>query len=216
MPMVSPASLTTGSSSTNDGQRDDPLVPIAVDSWSGPVDPALTYVAVAALEASRVVLLPHLRFRLLNSETVLLSEDTLDGRRKNVSFNPATGQLKGSVGHPELLSGMLSRFTSEPAALLRNLLPPYAGDLRPGRTSFRPAEIAGHEYSPRQDDRRLHVDAFPTQPMRVACGCSATFRRWDENANGESAKTSKRWPHVSRRRCRPPPRSVPGCTRCSG
>jgi hypothetical protein len=50
--------------------------------------------------------------------------------------------------------------------LLRDLLPGYAQALQRARTSFRPAEIAGRQYSPRHDDRLLHVDAFPSRPMR--------------------------------------------------
>jgi hypothetical protein len=37
--------------------------------------------------------------------------------------------------------------------------------LEQARTSFRPNEVAGRNYSPRHDDRRLHVDAFPSRPM---------------------------------------------------
>ncbi|MGH7155155.1 MAG: Kdo hydroxylase family protein, partial [Acetobacteraceae bacterium] len=50
--------------------------------------------------------------------------------------------------------------------LLRDLLPGYASSMERARTSFRPVEIAGRAYSPRHDDRLLHVDAFPTRPMR--------------------------------------------------
>ena len=49
--------------------------------------------------------------------------------------------------------------------LVSGLLPGYAAALQRARTSFRPAEIAGRAYSPRHDDRLLHVDAFPTRPM---------------------------------------------------
>jgi hypothetical protein len=61
---------------------------------------------------------------------------------------------------------MLRRFGDAAEALLRDLLPGYAPALERARTSFRPAEIAGREYSPRHDDRLLHVDAFPSRPMR--------------------------------------------------
>jgi hypothetical protein len=49
--------------------------------------------------------------------------------------------------------------------LIRALYPHYAASLDQARTSFRPAEIKGREYTPRHDDRLLHVDAFPTRPM---------------------------------------------------
>ncbi len=61
---------------------------------------------------------------------------------------------------------MLDRFGRQAEALVRGLLPGYAAALERGRTSFRPAEIAGRTATPRHDDKRLHVDAFPTRPMR--------------------------------------------------
>jgi hypothetical protein len=60
---------------------------------------------------------------------------------------------------------MMARFADSAHRLLADLLPGYAGSLERARTSFRPAEIEGRAYSPRHDDRLLHVDAFPTRPM---------------------------------------------------
>ncbi len=147
--------------------QDDAVVSLPIQTWIGPFDPTLSHDAVAALEAGRVIMLPDLAFRTLAKEAPLLSQDVpMASGRKNLSFDPATGRLCGSVQHPDLLTGLLRRFAADAEALLRTLLPPYADDLRPGRTSFRPVEIAGRPYSPRQDDRRLHVDAFPTRPLR--------------------------------------------------
>jgi hypothetical protein len=60
---------------------------------------------------------------------------------------------------------MMRRFAACAMRLVTGLLPGYAPVLERARTSFRPAEIAGRAYSPRHDDRLLHVDAFPTRPM---------------------------------------------------
>jgi hypothetical protein len=49
---------------------------------------------------------------------------------------------------------------------LHNLLPMYRAGLRRGRTSLRPAEVAGRASSWRKDDTRLHVDSFPSQPTK--------------------------------------------------
>jgi len=49
---------------------------------------------------------------------------------------------------------------------LHDVLPSYAPHLERARTSFRPDEIEGRVYSPRHDDKRLHVDAFPSRPMQ--------------------------------------------------
>lgn len=138
-----------------------------VRTWTGPFDADLNRAAVAALEDGRVLLMAGLAFRTLTEEAPLLSQEVLvAGRRKNLSFDPTTGRLGGSVDHPDLLTGLLRRFAISTNGLLRALLPIYAEGLRIGRTSFRPAEIAGRAYSPRHDDRRLHVDAFPTRPLR--------------------------------------------------
>ncbi|MDR3534686.1 MAG: Kdo hydroxylase family protein [Rhodopila sp.] len=159
--MAWPASSTTGCSLTSNGNA---VVSLPVQAWSGPFDPSLSRTATTALEAGRVVILPDLAFRTRVEEEKLLSPDLLNGRRKNISFDPATGRLGGSAAQADLLAAMLRRFAADAETLLRGLLTPYTAELRVGRTSFRPAEIAGRTYAPRQDDRRLHVDAFPSRP----------------------------------------------------
>lgn len=80
-----------------------------------------------------------------------------------------TGRCHGSGYEGEklaALTAMLDRFGRGAEALVRGLLPRYAASLERARTSFRPAEIAGRTTTPRHDDKRLHVDAFPTRPMR--------------------------------------------------
>jgi hypothetical protein len=139
------------------------------DGWDGPFDADHRARAVAALEAGRVVSLPRLRFELGPDETGFLTDQALDQSRKNISFDPATGRCHGSGYEGErlvALTAMLDRFGRQAETLLRGLLPDYAAALERGRTSFRPAEIAGRTATPRHDDKRLHVDAFPTRPMR--------------------------------------------------
>ena len=65
---------------------------------------------------------------------------------------------------PAPLAAFMRRFAAQAETLARGLLAPYGTHLRTARTSFRPAEIAGRAYSPRKDDKRLHIDAFPTRP----------------------------------------------------
>ncbi len=137
---------------------------LSIADWNGPDDPSISRAAVTAIEAGQVVVLPDLRFETTAEEKSLLSAGLLSGKRKNISFDPATGQVGGATAESNLLAGMLQRFATSAETLAHALLPDYGDQLRPGRTSFRPAEIAGREYSPRKDDRRLHVDAFPTRP----------------------------------------------------
>jgi hypothetical protein len=146
----------------------DVIEDLPIATWAGPFDPALRDLAVSALEGGKVLMLP-LAFTIADDERRLLEPAILGGARKNVSLDPRTGRLGNSAATPadqRALSGMMQRFADSAARLLADLLPGYAGRLERARTSFRPAEIEGRAYTPRHDDRLLHVDAFPTRPLR--------------------------------------------------
>jgi hypothetical protein len=64
------------------------------------------------------------------------------------------------------MAGMIGRFRAEAEALLGNLVPRYGEHLRRGSTSFRPSVVENRVQSWRADDRRMHVDAFPSRPNR--------------------------------------------------
>jgi 3-deoxy-D-manno-oct-2-ulosonic acid (Kdo) hydroxylase len=140
---------------------------LPIGTWRGPFDPGLRAQAVEALESGRV-LLAQLPFRIAPDEAFLLSPSIMGSERKNISFDPVTGDIGNTslTGiQADCLKEMLRRFGDAAQQLLHDLLPGYASALQRARTSFRPAEIAGREYSPRHDDRLLHVDAFPSRPM---------------------------------------------------
>ena len=125
--------------------------------------------AEAVLEAGDVLLLRESFFAVEVAERRLLTPSILDGSSKNVSFDPSTGRMGGTSATgeaAELLRGMLARYSRETEAFVRRACPTYADRLRLGRTSFRPAEIAGRESSWRKDDTRLHVDSFPATPVQ--------------------------------------------------
>lgn len=137
--------------------------------WDGPFDAETQGTAVAALEQGQVLVLPHLGFMIEDAERGFLTAQALDDTRKNVSFDPATGTAHGTAFTGEelaRLAGMLDRYGRQADSLIRALFPAYGPHLQRARTSFRPAEISGRAYAPRKDDKRLHVDAFPTRPMR--------------------------------------------------
>ena len=134
--------------------------------WAGPFDPAVCARAVAALEGGKVIVL-KLPFTLLPDEARFLDAGVLDQSRKNISYDPRTGRCGGTdFEGVELarLSAMLQRYGTHAESLMRGLFPVYGTALERARTSFRPAEISGRKTSPRHDDKRLHVDAFPTRP----------------------------------------------------
>ncbi len=145
------------------------LEPLGITSWHGPFSPELVAKAADALETGKLLYAPQLPFELSVSERRFLSPDCLDGKSKNVSFRPDSGALKGTrcegAERDEML-GMLRRYYTWSLELLKGLCPEYGNNLKPGFTSFRPVEIAGRSTSWRHDDTRLHVDAFPSRPMR--------------------------------------------------
>jgi hypothetical protein len=146
----------------------DVIHELPVAEWHGPFAAALRTQAIDALEAGRVLRLAELPFRIAVDEIFLLSPKIMGSERKNISLDPASGRVGntslGSVGAAKL-AAMMQRFGDFAERLLHDLLPGYAPELERARTSFRPAEIAGRTYSPRHDDRLLHVDAFPSRPM---------------------------------------------------
>ena len=146
----------------------DVLARFSIASWKDPIDAEAQHRAVAALESGRVLFLPNLAFVLESDEVPFLSPDAADNTRKSISFDPATGRCGGAAlagDDAARLAAMLDRYGRFSALLLQNLLPGYAPFLQRARTSFRPVEVEQRPQSVRHDDRRLHVDAFPTRPM---------------------------------------------------
>jgi 3-deoxy-D-manno-oct-2-ulosonic acid (Kdo) hydroxylase len=146
----------------------DVIEQLPITEWHGPFDAALRTQAIDALEAGRV-LLAQLPFRVAPDEVFLLAPRIMGSERKNISLDPATAAISNTAldtAETAKLTTMMRRFGDAAEQMLRDLLPAYAAALQRARTSFRPAEIAGREYSPRHDDRLLHVDAFPSRPMR--------------------------------------------------
>ncbi len=142
------------------------LINLAQTTWTGPASSDVVECASAAIEAGDVLFMPELSFAREPREAVLFTPAIL-GSSKNTSFDPATGRLGGTTasgGDAELLRTLLRRFSDAAAALVSTVLPRYRAEIRRGRASFRPAEIAGRASSWRKDDTRLHVDSFPATP----------------------------------------------------
>jgi hypothetical protein len=168
---------------------DEVLERLPVGPWRGPFDPVIQARALAALEDGKVLVLPDLPFAVASGETRLLDPATLGQHGKNVSLDPQMHRLSNTAvpaADAAVLAGMMQRFADAALALLTDLLPRYAEQLERARTSFRPAEIERRVYSPRRDDRRLHIDAFPTRPLagrrilRVFCNVApdGAAREW--------------------------------------
>lgn len=171
--------------------------------------------AMRALESGNVLFFPHLRFLIQSGEERILSPVTAMNE-KNISLDPASGVLRGSkagAADAELLRTVMTRFGQITDALVRKLLPRYEPELQQGRTSFRPAEIAGRPASWRTDDTRLHVDSFPASPLQ-----GRRILRVFANVNPEGRPRTWRlgegFEDVARRYIRTLPKPIPGLSRC--
>lgn len=142
---------------------ESPIVTVDLDQWrAATCDPNW----VRSLEAGKVLFFPHLAFALQPEELPLLRESTLAPKARNVSLD-AQGSLKGAAGSaPEqaVLKALIERYRKQALQLVDSLFPSYAGQLRVAPTSFRPRQVETRKQSVRADDKRLHVDAFPTRP----------------------------------------------------
>src|SRR5689334_1523895 len=143
------------------------LETLPLSDWNGPHDAALKARAVAALESGAVLFFPRLTFQLSESEKPFLDASVSDGKAKNISLDHTTGKMQASslTGEKAVsLAAMIERFGSQATQLVHDLLP-YRNVER-ARTSFRPVQVKGRHYSKINDDRLLHIDAFPSRPMR--------------------------------------------------
>jgi 3-deoxy-D-manno-oct-2-ulosonic acid (Kdo) hydroxylase len=142
---------------------------IEITGWEGPFPEAVRLRALAALENGKVLYFPNLAFELAESERFLLSPALSDGRAKNISLDPASGSLRGTLAtdreRPHL-QAMMEAFAAAATRLVSDLFPSYAANLERARASYRPVEIAGRRYSRLKDDTLLHVDAFPSTPTQ--------------------------------------------------
>jgi hypothetical protein len=122
---------------------------------------------VGALERGRVVVFPTLPFALEPGEEAFLTTDVFSGESKNVSFDPRTGKTGGTRLEGEDLArmaAMIARYSTFAQDVIGKVAPGYVPHLDLRRTSFRPGPVDSRVMSKRKDDRRLHVDAFPSNP----------------------------------------------------
>lgn len=118
------------------------------------------------LETEGLLLLPGQPFALARGEVDLVSPRWSDGRAKNISLSPR-GEVRGAVTEANAerrLAGLMTRYRDWAESLILEKAPRYGASLERGRTSLRTRDVAEGAESKRKDDRRLHVDAFASQP----------------------------------------------------
>lgn len=124
--------------------------------------------AITRLESGHILSFPQLPFILAAEEKAFLSPECADPKAKNIGYHPETNHLWGVTHLTDeqrlQLKNMLQRFAQQALTLVQQSLPRYTKHLIIGRTSYRPVEVVGRQSSYRKDDKRLHVDAFPSSP----------------------------------------------------
>jgi hypothetical protein len=143
------------------------IVHVVQDSaWAARGDDTPTHDAESVIEQGGVLYLPRLGFELTAAEQSLLDAGVADGKAKNVSLRGASDEVRGATSdNIDALRTLMGRYRSQATALVERLFPHYRGHLTCGNTSYRPTSIEGRVTSWRKDDTRLHVDAFPSNPM---------------------------------------------------
>jgi hypothetical protein len=118
------------------------------------------------LETAGLALLPGQPFAVARGELDLVSPRWSDGRAKNISLSP-DGDVRGAVSEDAAgrrLASLMTRYRDWAETLIVEKTPRYRARLERGRTSLRTRDVAEGAESKRKDDRRLHVDAFASQP----------------------------------------------------
>ncbi|HUZ12143.1 MAG TPA: Kdo hydroxylase family protein [Caulobacteraceae bacterium] len=120
------------------------------------------------LEREGVLVIDTSPFRLTEAELRLTGRRWGDGRSKNVSYDPRSRRVDGTFGGGDTvdeLRALMARYAQWCQDLIARLFPGYEAAAELGRTSFRPRSVLERPRSRRKDDRRLHVDAFTSQPV---------------------------------------------------
>ena len=143
------------------------ILQVCEDSdWGESSDRAATRGVEEVIEHGGILCFPNLRFELTADERRLLDAGVADGSAKNISLRGPNDEVRGAAAaHADALRRMIQRYRAQATTLAERLFPHYRGRLKPGNPSYRPVGIEGRETSWRKDDTRLHVDAFPSNPM---------------------------------------------------
>ena len=137
-------------------------------SWADDARDGPTRKVESLVEDGLVLAFPRLPFVLAEGERRFLDERWTDGKAKNISVRWPGGELRGTSAEGadrDALRAMIVRWAEQAEGFALRLFPHYRGRLVRGNSSFRPVHVATRETSWRQDDTRLHIDAFPSNPM---------------------------------------------------
>lgn len=124
------------------------------------------------LEKGEVLYFPSLPFALTPEESELLDPALVSPKRKNIMYQADKNEVRGtaediSEAKKEAVKGLLKRYSEASYKLLTDLIPAYKDKLHSPMNTLRLNAIDewSDSHSFRKDDRRLHVDAFPSRPL---------------------------------------------------
>lgn len=146
----------------------DPHTVISYPNGEWRATSAAISAAVDELEQGKVLFFPALAFPLSAQQRSLLDPALVDPKRKNISYDASSQQIKGVANHDKepQIKALLADYYQSCRALIENVLPEYQSVLRKPVNSLRlhPVSEWTNNSSWRKDDTRLHVDAFPSRP----------------------------------------------------
>ena len=144
---------------------------IVAENWEAKAKAGdLEYARV--LEEGHILLFPTSPIDIPAEDRAFLLEQRLVGgvRHKNIAYLPGEDRVKNYVrqkpGDDERLLAAVRRYSERAIDFVKTLLPSYAPGLGIDYASFRPEEEAGRKLPTRSRNDLLHVDAFPTRPVR--------------------------------------------------
>ncbi len=139
------------------------IVEINISKWDAP---SSQNQLITDLESGKVLHFTNLEFPVSENEQQYFTSEIRDKKSRNISLN-ISGELKGVIKNNEAesnLAAMMTRYRTQSHLLVTTILPHYKDHLHLAPTSFRPNQIVTRNQSWRADDKRLHVDAFPSRP----------------------------------------------------
>lgn len=88
---------------------------------------------------------------------------------KNIAYKPAQDKLSGADATPDAvdrLRAVMRRYSASVSNFLARFLAPYEQRWRLDYASYRPVEEQGRDLPLHRRNDLLHIDAFPTRPVR--------------------------------------------------
>ena len=148
-----------------------PILELGHQKWQAEADSQENI--VAHLEKGEVLYFPSLKFPLSDIEQALLDPRLVSPKRKNIMYQADQDSIRGtaediSSEKKEALKSLLKHYAETSHKLLTDLIPEYKGKLHSPMNTLRLNAVDGwsDSHSFRKDDRRLHVDAFPSRPLQ--------------------------------------------------